>query len=394
MRLIGTLDSEKQAFTFYSFLLQQGIHSTYEVVQSDAKKDRVLFWIYEEDEIELAKALLEEFKLHPNDPRYANTEYPPTPPQPPDFIATDKQKEMQKLEKNKQASSLSTWKDDLMHKRSRKQRFFPITQFIIFVCALLYFINTAQQIKIYQQGGRLALELSPMTPVMQVLMFDYPMANQVLNALLKQYSLKPYEKLEEVPLQERTKIVRAQNIPVWRGLIGFFDKKNIPQGPLFEKIRKGEIWRLFTPCLLHGGLLHILFNMAWVWILMRPMEQRLSRWKILVFILIVGTVANLAQYFVSGPYFLGFSGIVCGQVGFIWMRQKIAPWEGYPLQRGTFLFILAFVISMFVLDLVTFFFRTFELAQVSVNIANTAHVVGGGLGILLARIPFFSRGVS
>ncbi|NGX37978.1 MAG: hypothetical protein K1000chlam2_01147, partial [Chlamydiae bacterium] len=29
MRLIGTVENEKQAFVFYSFLLNEGIHCTY-----------------------------------------------------------------------------------------------------------------------------------------------------------------------------------------------------------------------------------------------------------------------------------------------------------------------------------------------------------------------------
>lgn len=392
MRLIGTLDSEKQAFIFYSHLLSQGIHSTYETTAPDAKKDRVSIWIYEEDQVERAIALLEEFKANPNDPKYSKIEYPFVPPQPPDLIAVVKEGEAQKLKEKQKAASWSSAVDS--PPKARKLRFFPLTHLTILICALLYFINTIQQVQIYQEKGKLSLELSGMTPLMQRLMFDYPLANQTINAVLQQNSLKSYEKIEQVPVEIKAKIVEAQKIPVWRGVIGYFDKKNGKQGPLFEKIRQGEYWRLFTPCLLHGGLLHILFNMAWVWILMRPMEERLSKWKVLLFVLIVGIIANIAQYFVSGPYFLGFSGIVCGQVGFIWMRQKMAPWEGYPLQKGTFLFILIFVISMFALDLMAFVLRHFEVVHLTVTIANTAHVVGGLLGILLARIPFFSRGMA
>lgn len=392
MRLIGTLDSEKQAFIFYSHLLSEGIHSTYETTSPDAKKDRVSIWIYEEDQVEKAVALLDEFKANPNDPKYAKIEYPFVPAQPPDLIAVVKEGEAQKLKEKQKTSPWAKTIDP--EPKVRKLRFFPLTHLTILICALLYFVNTIQQVQMFQSEGKIGLELSGMTPLMQELMFDYPVANQAVNAVLQQNSLKSYEKIEQVPIEIRTQIANAQKIPVWRGIIGYLDKKNGEQGPLFEKIRQGEYWRLFTPCLLHGGLLHILFNMAWVWILMRPMEERLSKWKVIIFVLVVGILANIAQYFVSGPYFLGFSGIVCGQVGFIWMRQKMAPWEGYPLQRGTFLFILIFVVSMFALDILAFVLRHFEIVHLTVTIANTAHVIGGLLGILLARIPFFSRGMS
>jgi GlpG protein len=163
---------------------------------------------------------------------------------------------------------------------------------------------------------------------------------------------------------------------------------------LFEKIRQGEFWRLFTPCLLHRDFLHILFNMVWVWILTKQIEERLRIWKICLMILIIGVISNTVQYFVSGPYFLGFSGVVVGMAGFIWMRQKIAPWEGYPLQRSTILFLLFFVVAMFALELITFSLQLFSVIQISPNIANTAHIIGGIVGILLGRMPFFSRGPS
>lgn len=247
--------------------------------------------------------------------------------------------------------------------------------------------------------GKLGLQLG-MTPIQQVLMFDYPKSNQEVNELLEKYSLKSYKDFEALPKNEWEQFKKAQEIPTWKGVLSSFvywaKKKQQPQsdrGPLFEKIREGEVWRLFSPCLMHGGLLHILFNMAWAWILLKPVEERLSLGKAVLLILLIGIVANLAQYFVSGPYFLGFSGVVCGLVGYIWVRQKIAPWEGYPIHRSTFLFVLIFVGAMFALELISLGMAIFNSKEISANIANTAHIIGGLTGALLARIPFFSRGI-
>src|ERR1051325_4113963 len=33
------------------------------------------------------------------------------------------------------------------------------------------------------------------------------------------------------------------------------DQYHFYQGPMFEKVKQGQFWRLFTPCLLHGNLL-------------------------------------------------------------------------------------------------------------------------------------------
>ena len=120
-------------------------------------------------------------------------------------------------------------------------------------------------------------------------------------------------------------------------------------------------------------------------------EQRLGVFRYLVFSLIVGIVANIGQYLVSGPEFLGYSGIVMGMVGFIWTRQKMAPWEGYPLHPTVVRFIVIYVLVLLALELVSVGLDYFHVTELYANIANTAHIIGGVTGVLLARFPFFNR---
>lgn len=377
MRHIGSVQTEKQAFIVYSYLLSHGIHSTYEVA-----KDEVTLWIFEEDELERAKELLNEYKDNPNDPKFAKVEFPPTPPPPPDLIAEEREGNQEKYLKEEQP---------------RKKRSYPLTFFVIGICILLYIWNTAQQFTQIKEDGRVATKIG-MTKVQQDLMFDYPPLNQKVDALLEQHVLQPYKELKDVPSTVLAPFKKAEKIPNWRGVLSIILRKfgKIPadepvDGPLFTKIREGELWRLFTPCLLHGGLLHILFNMAWAWVLMRQIEERLPIWKHATLILLIGIISNVAQYFISGPYFLGYSGVVVGLVGFIWARQKLAPWEGYPLHRSTFIFIVIFVLAMFALELFSLLSSLIFAKELSANIANTAHIVGGIIGYLLGRIPFFAR---
>ena len=117
----------------------------------------------------------------------------------------------------------------------------------------------------------------------------------------------------------------------------------------------------------------------------------MNKWKICLLILILGVASNVAQYLMSGPYFLGFSGVIVGMAGFIWVRQKIAPWEGYPLPKATALFLLFFVLAMFGLELLTFILQLLSVINIAPNIANTAHIIGGLSGMLLGRLSFFSR---
>ncbi len=65
MRLIGHIDSDKDARTFGDFLYVQGI-------ENEAERDgnRWAIWVHSDDQIPAAANLLEEFQASPNDPRF------------------------------------------------------------------------------------------------------------------------------------------------------------------------------------------------------------------------------------------------------------------------------------------------------------------------------------
>lgn len=236
-----------------------------------------------------------------------------------------------------------------------------------------------------------------LTPIEQNLLFDYPQYLVDMEKFFQEHPVASFDDFKKLSPEADAAYKKVEQEPTWKGLTELIvtrsmkDYKDIPDGTLFGKIRQGQFWRLFTPVLLHGGLLHILFNMAWLWILGRQIEQRLSLPKMVLMILILGILSNIVQYLMGGPTFLGFSGIVVGMVGFIWMRQKLAPWEGYPLQRPVILFIVVFVGAMLALELISLSLQFFHLVQISANIANSAHIAGGIFGSLLARLRFFAR---
>src|SRR5881398_1284921 len=65
--------------------------------------------------------------------------------------------------------------------------------------------------------------------------------------------------------------------------------------PLMESvlIRRGEYWRLLTCILPHGGVMHLLFNIYWMWVLGTCVEETFGHFRtaLLVIVLAVGSSA-------------------------------------------------------------------------------------------------------
>ena len=384
MRLVGSIVDEKQAYAFYSTLSRMGIESSYEgYVDPMTSAKGYNIWVYDEDRLEEAISLLEKFKENPADPQFEKAKMPPPPP-PASPLKEELRQEQPPQFKVK------------VRLRPKRPLSHPLNNLLILICVAFYFWNNFQESTIIKEKGAIALQIV-MTPLQEALLFDYPQSMEYLEQLVKEYPLEGIKELKDLPRGAQELIAKSEQIPTWKGLFGLL--LHFPRGgwdfvkktPLFEKIREGEIWRLITPTFLHRDFLHILFNMAWLWILGAQIEERMSKWKMLLFILITAIISNVAQYLMSGPFFLGFSGVVVGMVGFIWMRQKIAPWEGYPLNKPTVIFILLFVLAMFVLEIVAVILQLLAITDLSPNIANTAHIIGGLTGMVLGRRSFFSR---
>lgn len=103
-------------------------------------------------------------------------------------------------------------------------------------------------------------------------------------------------------------------------------------GELFGRVRAGEPWRLLTPILIHFGLLHLLFNMSWLWTLGRQIEQVHGSLAMLALVVFSGLPGNVGQYFITGPNFGGMSGVVYGLFGFVWMQARYDSRRRYQLE--------------------------------------------------------------
>jgi membrane associated rhomboid family serine protease len=151
-----------------------------------------------------------------------------------------------------------------------------------------------------------------------------------------------------------------------------------------------NIMTIFTSMFLHGGLLHIIGNMLYLWIFGNNIEDRLGHMGYLVFYLLSGICAAAFQVFYdpsSEIPMIGASGAVSGTLG--------AYLLVYPRARiKTLLIIVVFVkivdIPAIVL-LTVWFFMQFLYSNVD-GIAWYAHVGGFIFGLLFALIFMVRKG--
>lgn len=154
--------------------------------------------------------------------------------------------------------------------------------------------------------------------------------------------------------------------------------------PLATSLADGQWWRLFTPMLVHFGILHLAMNALWYWELGRRIELRQGFWALLSLTLLFSLVSNIGQYLFGGPsLFGGLSGVLYGLLGHIWLYQWLAPNPVYRMPRGVLVMMLVWLLLCLsgLVSLLGFG-----------QIANAAHVGGllvgclsGLLGGALAR---------
>lgn len=372
MRMIGTLNNEHDARRFSSYLKRQEIENTCEVA-FDAATGHMSYqiWVHDEDRNVEASEIFARFSASPFhasfDPPIQES-IPADNESPPERVAPRPVKA-------------------------------PFTFFMLTLCCLVFFLNMMQQLALEEEG--IPPHAFALSPIQSLLLIDVPAPIAAFEKQWDQQRLSQADRGKKLtPTEIEAQLKQMESIPFFRGLYSWtilrMEGKDtgIVEGPILENVRQGELWRLFSPALLHLNVLHILFNMIWLWILGRPIEQRIGILRCGFLTLATGIGANVLQYFVSGPFFLGYSGIVAGLAGFTWMREKMAPWEGYPLNKATFFLLAVFIGGMFFLEFIAFLLQSFTSIAFEPGIANSAHIGGALIGIFLARLSFFSAQVS
>lgn len=82
-----------------------------------------------------------------------------------------------------------------------------------------------------------------------------------------------------------------------------------------EYILAGQLWRFFTPMLLHGSILHIGFNMYALLRLGAPLERRFGNVRFLLLYLAGAFAGNVFSFLLSESNSLGASTAIFGLLG-------------------------------------------------------------------------------
>jgi GlpG protein len=161
------------------------------------------------------------------------------------------------------------------------------------------------------------------------------------------------------------------------GIFSFLEITHIQRDMLLS-MPQGQPWRMITPIFLHFSVLHISFNMLWLWELGRRIEEVQGSLAALFLVLAIGLASNIAQAIaVKGGLFGGMSGVIYGLLGYCWLWNLLSPRAEFALNKAVVFFLL-FWLALGYSGLITMLgFGA---------IANTAHLSGLVAGLVIAAV--------
>lgn len=329
MRELKTFPAERDAVRLTAVLNARSLPATVE--EEDGS---FVVWIRNDDDRDAARVVLERFIAEPDAAEFASAEADALKRA---MDAERAEASRRKLRVNIQDRWAGVW-----------YRCYPFTMLLIASC--LFVVAACTDFQQEQNGGPLSFRLCNDDE------------SQLLQAL---YIQKP----TTVSFGGMT-------------LLRSFGKPDLP-----ATLRSGEIWRPFTPMLLHFSFLHILFNMMWLNDLGRRIEFVRGTRRFVVLVLVTSGVSGVAELYWSGPLFGGMSGVVFGLIGYAWMRGRTQPEQGIALAPNQIVYSMLWMLLC--------------MGGAFGPIANAAHAAGfvsgsmiGGRQALLRRARQLLSGAS
>jgi membrane associated rhomboid family serine protease len=153
------------------------------------------------------------------------------------------------------------------------------------------------------------------------------------------------------------------SIPYWYGV----DIRPLASAP---GVVVTEPWRLVTTVFPHLSLIHLAFNLCWLWVMGTLLERIFGSARFLVVVLLLAVSSSAAETTASEAG-VGLSGVVYGFFGILWALKRRPGFENILDQRTIRLFVAWFFICI-----LTTYLRV-------MHVGNVAHGAGAAVGFLL-----------
>jgi len=145
-------------------------------------------------------------------------------------------------------------------------------------------------------------------------------------------------------------------------------------GKINPLIMEGQVWRLITPILLHGSIMHVAFNMYALYVIGRRLEKYYGHGRFLLLYLLAGFAGNVLSFVLTANPSLGAStavfGLLTAEGIFIFQNRELFG----PLRTRQSILNLVII----------FMINLFYGFSPGTNIDNIGHIGGAIGGIFFA----------
>jgi membrane associated rhomboid family serine protease len=176
-------------------------------------------------------------------------------------------------------------------------------------------------------------------------------------------------------------------IYVLQATAGDFPTTLLTFGLVPARIAEGQgVWGMLTHMFLHGGVLHLLGNMLFLWVFARAIEDTFGRWKFLGTYLLLGSAAGLVFFLFNLDSRLpavGASGAISGILGAFLVLYPYSTIRTFVIQSvldvPTWLYLGLWI------GFQLFYSFLYDALGLCACVAFSAHIGGFFAGVILAR---------
>lgn len=282
--MIGTIARDTDAERFSDYLVAQGMPN---MVEESSTSGEWQVWVEHDDDLDRAKAELQEYLRGPEDPKYV--------------AAVNHAEKIRKEEEKKQERLKKQYIDVRTRWGQPKQWAAPLTLLLVAAsCVISVGTNSIGMFGERKTGPINALRFTTVD-------------------------------------EQRWNAFEAAH-PEIQNEHEFFARFWLSELP------RGQVWRLFTPMFLHWGAIHLLFNMFWLRDLGGMVELGRGTWRLALLVAACAVVPFIFQHVVSGPGFGGMSGVVYGLFGYVWVKGRYEPHLGLGISSQSAMIMMAWLV--------------------------------------------------